>query len=154
MIENLARQSDGADLRRFADVQLPLYEIVLAELNAGRKRTHWIWFIFPQVEGLGKSIMAMQYAIRSHSEGRAYLEHPVLGVRLLECTEAVLRHQDRTAHEIFGSPDDLKLQSSMTLFAQIGGGPSFEAAIDSFYDGQPDKATLSILSQWKQRPAS
>src|SRR5215831_11299149 len=99
---------DPFDLQRFLDAQHPLYGNVIAELRGGRKRTHWIWFIFPQVEGLGLSSMSTHYAIHSRAEAVAYLAHPLLGARLVECIESVLQHADKSAHEIFGSPDDLK----------------------------------------------
>jgi uncharacterized protein (DUF1810 family) len=137
--------SDPFDLQRFIEAQRPLYSTVLAELRTGRKRTHWIWFVFPQVKGLGHSSMAQHYAIRSREEAAAYLRHPVLGARLIECTEVVVGVADRTAHEIFGSPDYLKFRSSMTLFDAAGGQAIFRRALDRFYQGTPDEATLAIL---------
>ena len=112
--------NDPFDLQRFLDAQHPLYDNVIAELCDGRKRTHWIWFIFPQVEGLGLSWMSQHYAIHSRAEAVAYLTHALLGARLVECTESVLQHADKSAHDIFGSPDDLKFHSSMTLFDAVG----------------------------------
>jgi uncharacterized protein (DUF1810 family) len=106
------------DLERFLKAQNPVYADVLAELCEGRKRTHWIWFIFPQAEGLGHSSMAKRYAIKSRDEAAAYLAHPILSTRLLECTELVLAHSGKAAPDIFGSPDDLKFRSSMTLFGR------------------------------------
>src|SRR4029434_5218852 len=142
-------RSDGFDLQRFVDAQQPLYQSVLSELAQGRKRTHWIWFIFPQVAGLGASAIAQHYAIKSRAEADAYLAHPILGVRLLECAETVLHHSSRSAHEIFGSPDDLKFRSSLTLFDLAGGGRGFSEGLRLFYGGERDPATVSIFSNWK-----
>jgi uncharacterized protein (DUF1810 family) len=108
-----------------------------------------MWFIFPQAEGLGTSEMARQYAIRSRVEANAYLAHPLLGLRLLECTEAALKHRHKSARDIFGSPDDLKFRSSMTLFDLTRGGPAFGEAIDLFCQGQHDERTAVIYSSWK-----
>jgi uncharacterized protein (DUF1810 family) len=143
-----ASGSDPFDLQRFVDAQRPLYATVLAELHSGRKRTHWIWFVFPQVEGLGHSAMAQHYAIRSREEALAYLGHPALGARLIECTELVVGVADKTAHEIFGSPDDLKFRSCITLFGAVSGQVIFRHALDRFYQGTPDEATLAILTRW------
>src|SRR5215813_7094342 len=107
---------DPFDLQRFVTAQAPLYERVCAELRAGRKRSHWMWFIFPQIQGLGSSAMAQRYAITSLAEAAAYLDHPVLGPRLRECTGLVNAVDGRSAHEIFGSPDDMKFHSAITLF--------------------------------------
>lgn len=122
------------DLDRFVTAQATTYTTALAELHAGRKRTHWMWFIFPQMRGLGVSEMSHRYGITSLDEARAYLAHPVLGPRLRACTEAVLGHPDRSLHEMFGSPDDLKFCSSMTLFAEADGTPgnSFARARECF----------------------
>jgi uncharacterized protein (DUF1810 family) len=133
------------DLDRFVDAQDGVYADALAELGAGRKRTHWMWFVFPQIAGLGSSPAAQRYAIRSLDEARAYLAHPVLGPRLRECAQALLAVQDRSAREILGHPDDLKLRSSMTLFARAADDPAlFQAVLDRFYDG-PDPLTLTLL---------
>lgn len=138
--------SDSFDLQRFIDAQSSVYGQVTTELRNGRKRSHWMWFIFPQVQGLGSSPMAQRYAIASRSEAEAYLEHPVLGPRLLECTQLMLDHSDRSANEILGSPDDMKFRSSMTLFAAISEkGSPFERALHSFYDGEEDPLTLARL---------
>lgn len=138
------------DLHRFIDAQNGIYEQALAELRAGRKRSHWTWFIFPQIAGLGTSSMAEKYAIRSAEEASAYLADPILGSRLLRCVEAVLSVNGRSAHDIMGSPDDLKLRSSMTLFAAVSDhGSPFHKAIDRFYDGKFDERTISILSAGK-----
>ena len=110
---------DPFDLQRFVDAQHGVYESALREITQGQKRTHWMWFIFPQIDGLGSSPAARHYAIKSREEAEAYLRHPVLGPRLAECAEATLAVDSRTAREMFGSPDDLKLRSSATLFASM-----------------------------------
>jgi uncharacterized protein (DUF1810 family) len=130
-----AMPRDRFHLQRFIDAQTPDYTIVLGELLRGKKWTHWMWFIFPQAEGLGTSEMAQRYAIRSRMEANAYLAHPLLGVRLLECTETVLQHTSKSANEIFGSPYDIQFRSSMTLFDLAHGGPSFGEALNLFYQG-------------------
>ncbi len=134
------------DLDRFVEAQAGVHDEALAELRAGRKRSHWMWFVFPQVEGLGTSPMAQRYALAGPDEARAFLAHPVLGPRLLECTRAVLAVEGRTLHEIFGSPDDLKFRSSMTLF-EIAAGPGsvFSEALDRYCGGVRDAATLGRL---------
>ena len=135
------------DLARFVQAQQPLMNDVRAELAAGRKRTHWMWFVFPQLRGLGHSAMARHYGIASREEAAAYLAHPVLGARLRECVELVLAVQGRTAHEIFGSPDDLKLRSCLTLFREIDGPDGvFGRALARFFEGQPDPMTLQLLA--------
>ena len=135
------------DLHRFVDAQSDVYATALAELRAGRKRSHWMWFIFPQVEGLGQSEMARRYAIRSADEAAAYLAHPVLGPRLRECASAVAMHGDREVGEIFGSPDDLKFHSCMTLFADVAPDEAiFQTCLDRFFDGAPDPATIERLA--------
>ena len=137
---------DPFDLRRFVAAQEGVYDDAVAELRAGRKRSHWMWFVFPQVAGLGSSAMARRYAIGSLVEAAAYLDHPVLGERLRTCTDLVLaaRGQDITA--ILGSPDDMKLRSSMTLFGRAAPGEArFGAVLDQFYGGAPDAATLARL---------
>ena len=138
--------SDEHDLSRFVEAQRDSYDRVLAELEAGEKRSHWMWFVFPQIAGLGFSATAQRYAIASLAEARAYLAHPILGPRLLACTEAVTRHQDRSARRILGSPDDLKLRSSLTLFAEAAPDlPVFAEALAIFYGGERDAATLDRL---------
>jgi len=139
--------NDPYDLQRFVDAQHPVIDQVRAELSAGQKRTHWMWFIFPQIRGLGSSAMARRYAILSPAEAAAYLRHPVLGPRLRECTELVMRVEGRSAAEIFGYPDDLKFRSSMTLFAQAAAPDErlFADAIAKFYPARPDPATLVRL---------
>ncbi len=141
-------QSDGDpfDLKRFVDAQAPVYDTVVDELRAGRKRTHWIWFVFPQLLGLGSSPMAARYAITSLHEARAYLHHELLGSRLRECTQLVNQVQGRSIAEIFGSPDDLKLSSSMTLFALAADdNHDFIELLDKYYQGRRDPLTLAEL---------
>lgn len=138
---------DTYDLRRFVDAQAQVIDRVRTELRAGRKSSHWMWFVFPQVAGLGFSAMSQKYAIGSLDEARAYLAHPVLGPRLRECVELVLAVQDRSAHAIFGSPDDMKLRSSLTLFAQVADDPLFETALGRYFDGALDKATMAQLGR-------
>jgi uncharacterized protein (DUF1810 family) len=139
---------DPFDLERFMRAQQTVYATALAEITAGRKRSHWMWFIFPQIAGLGMSETSRLYAIRSLDEAKAYLVHPVLGPRLVECAEAVLRHTGRSAFEIFGSPDDVKLRSSATLFARVSPpGSVFERVLDTFFDGQRDERTVRILEK-------
>ncbi len=140
--------SDPFNLQRFLDAQSrsSTYATALAELQAGRKRTHWMWFIFPQVSGLGSSSTARFYAIASRSEAEAYLAHPLLGPRLLACTHALLDHSRKSAADIMGHPDDLKLRSSMTLFSALSSsGSPFHLVLDRFFDS-PDERTLAVLS--------
>jgi uncharacterized protein (DUF1810 family) len=133
-------------LNRFLSAQEGVYERALGELKGGQKRTHWMWFIFPQIEGLGYSPTAKRYAIKSREEARQYLDHPVLGKRLLECTEAVVALKGGSLSEIFGYPDDLKFKSSMTLFEKIAGpGSVFSRALDKYCHGERDGATLRLL---------
>jgi uncharacterized protein (DUF1810 family) len=143
--------TEPLNLDRFVTAQAPIISTVLKELREGQKRTHWIWFIFPQVDGLGSSSMARRYAIRSGDEASAYLAHSVLGPRLLECTMTVLAVARKSAHDVFGSPDDLKFRSSMTLFDALGAEPLFRSALDRFYDGIPDERTLAVLARWSSR---
>ena len=138
---------DPHGLERFVEAQARDYDRALAELRVGRKRSHWMWFIFPQIEGLGFSPMSKRYAIRSLDEARAYLDHPVLGARLRECAEAVLGVEGRSAHDILGSPDDFKLRSCATLFARAAGKESvFHRLLDKYYEGEPDDRTVRRLS--------
>ncbi|MBD8554155.1 DUF1810 domain-containing protein [Rhizobium sp. CFBP 8762] len=138
--------TDTFNLNRFVDAQSGVYQTVTAELRAGAKRSHWMWFIFPQIDGLGFSPMAVRYAIRSLKEAVAYRQHPILGHRLTECTQAMLAHTERSAHAILGSPDDMKFRSSMTLFAATQSAPSiFQEAINQFYAGKPDEKSLALL---------
>lgn len=134
------------NLGRFVEAQAPVYDRALAELKAGRKQSHWMWFVFPQIAGLGHSPMAQHYAIQNLAEARAYLAHPLLGARLRECAQAVLDVEGKTAHEIFGSPDDLKFRSSMTLFAHAAPDEKlFRAALEKYFDGKEDALTLEKL---------
>ncbi|NGZ96816.1 MAG: DUF1810 domain-containing protein [Nitrospira sp. WS110] len=140
--------SDAYNLHRFLTAQAPIYDTVLDELRAGRKSSHWIWFIFPQIAGLGHSAMAQQFAITSLDEAKAYLQHPVLGQRLRECTQLVLNVNDRSADEIFPYPDNLKFRSCMTLFlTATTDNTLFKNALLKYFDGQPDQLTLDILAQ-------
>jgi uncharacterized protein (DUF1810 family) len=135
------------DLERFVDAQRGVYETALTELRAGRKRSHWMWFIFPQIAGLGRSEMAQRYAIRSADEAAAYLAHPLLGARLRESAAAVLAHDDLDVDTIFGEPDNMKFHSSMTLFADVAPDEAlFHDCLDRFFDGEPDGATLTRLA--------
>jgi uncharacterized protein (DUF1810 family) len=134
------------DLQRFVDAQAPVIDLVREELAQGRKRSHWMWFVFPQIAGLGFSAMAQLYAIGSLDEAQAYLRHPLLGPRLDDCTRLVLAVNSRTATEILGSPDDMKFRSSMTLFARASPGTSiFAEALRKYFDGEPDPETLKRL---------
>ncbi len=138
--------ADPHDLQRFLDAQAPVHDQAAAELRLGRKRTHWMWFVFPQLRGLGFSATAMRYGIASLDEARAYLAHPVLGQRLIENTRRVLAVQDRTVHQIFGSPDDMKFRSSMTLFAHADPAvKEFRAALDKYCGGEEDPMTVGRL---------
>lgn len=138
-------------LERFIAAQESIYQQVVNELSAGRKRSHWMWFIFPQLAGLGFSAMAQHYAIGSLAEARAYLAHPVLGARLRECSALVLAVQGATVHGIFGSPDNMKFHSSMTLFAQAAPDEAlFRDCLDKYFGGVPDRATLDLLHKEKQ----
>jgi uncharacterized protein (DUF1810 family) len=138
--------TDPFDLQRFVHAQGRNYADALAELERGRKTSHWMWYVFPQIEGLGSSAMAQTYAIGSLDEARAYLAHPVLGPRLRECVLALLAHSNRSARQIMGSPDDLKLRSSLTLFAEAAPEETlFRDALARFYAGEPDPRTLGRL---------
>jgi uncharacterized protein (DUF1810 family) len=148
-----ADSGDRYDLRRFVEAQAGVYEQACAELRAGRKRSHWMWFVFPQIRGLGSSEMAMKFAISSLEEARAYLEHAVLGQRLRECAGIVVGVQGRTVEEIFGYPDDLKFHSSMTLFARAAAlfakaeedGSVFHEALKKCFGGKTDRRTLELI---------
>jgi uncharacterized protein (DUF1810 family) len=137
--------SDPFDLQRFVEAQDSVYARVTAELAAGHKRSHWIWFIFPQIAGLGLSAMAQRFAVGSRAEAEAYLAHATLGQRLIECTTLVLAVRDKTIHEILGAPDDMKFRSSMTLFGAVSPQAVFDQAIAAYYAGEKDQATLDIL---------
>ena len=133
-------------MERFVKAQEGIYATALAELQAGEKETHWMWFIFPQMRGLGTSVMAYVYGITGAEEARAYLAHPILGPRLIACCEALLTHMDLTAEDILGDVDAMKLRSSMTLFAQVSESDSiFHRVLARFCDGQPDERTLALL---------
>jgi uncharacterized protein (DUF1810 family) len=142
--------NDAHDLARFVEAQAQRYAQVLGELAAGEKTSHWMWFIFPQLKGLGVSATARRFGLAGLAEARAYLAHPLLGARLRECTRTVLALEGRTAHEIFGSPDDLKLRSCLTLFAEAAGpAPEdrlFGVALAKYYRGEPDPLTLRLLT--------
>ena len=139
---------DPFKLERFVTAQADIYRSVLAELEAGEKQRHWMWFIFPQIRGLGRSSTAREFAISGRDEARAYLQHPILGPRLIECTELVLRIRGRSLAEIFGSPDDMKFRSSMTLFAQVAPEQTmFLEAIRRYCDGDQDPLTLQELAK-------
>ena len=139
-------RDDGYDLARFVSAQDGVHERALGELRRGRKESHWMWFVFPQIAGLGSSAAAQLYAIGSLDEARPYLDHPVLGRRLRTCTAAVNRHAGRSARAIFGSPDDVKFRSSMTLFAAADPGEAaFTTALAVFFEGVADPLTLDRL---------
>jgi uncharacterized protein (DUF1810 family) len=138
--------TDPHDLRRFLDAQSQTYDQALAELRGGQKRTHWMWFVFPQIEGLGRSGMAQRFAIRDLDEARAYLAHPVLGQRLIECATALTKLDTDDPAEVFASVDAQKLQSSMTLFALADPDqPVFREVLDHYFDGELDEGTTSRL---------
>ncbi|KAA0688196.1 DUF1810 domain-containing protein [Azospirillum brasilense] len=141
------KMDDPFDLQRFVNAQEPVFATVLEELQCGRKQSHWMWFIFPQLRGLGRSATAEFYSIDSLNEARAYLAHPTLGPRLEKATRAVLAVQGRTLHEIFGSPDDMKFHSSMTLFAFAAGEAAtlYQEALTRYSNGRMDEATLALL---------
>ena len=142
----MPRSDDPHDLQRFVEAQEPVIDEVKGELRSGRKRTHWMWYVFPQMAGLGSSRLSRRYAIASRAEADAYLAHPVLGPRLHECTALVNGVEGRSATEIFGSPDDLKFRSSMTLFDAVADDPTpFETALERYYGGDPDPKTLELL---------
>lgn len=136
---------DPYHLQRFLDAQAPVYGHALAELRAGRKRSHWMWFVFPQLAGLGRSEIARRYAIGSLAEAAAYAAHPVLGERLRDCCRAVLALEGSSALAIFGQPDDVKFRSSLTLFAHAAPDPLFHRCLQKYFDGRPDELTLALL---------
>lgn len=144
----MSSSSDPHNLQRFVEAQDPVIEQVKQELQSGRKQSHWMWFIFPQVEGLGRSPTAQKYAISSREEAEAYLSHPVLGQRLRECTEMTNAIEERTANEIFASPDELKFRSSMTLFDAVAADSTpFRTALKRYCDDEPDEKTINFLSE-------
>ncbi|KQW36846.1 calpastatin [Rhizobacter sp. Root404] len=132
------------DLRRFVEAQAPVYATALAELKAGHKQSHWMWFVFPQLKALGRSSMAQFYGLHDLIEAHSYWSHPVLGPRLKECVLAVLEVPSKTAHEIFGSPDDLKFCSCLTLFEQVSPDECFGVALERFYGGRRDEKTMAL----------
>ena len=135
--------NDPHNLQHFIDAQESNYRLALAEIAAGQKKSHWMWYVFPQYDGLGFSSTSKLYAIKSLEEARGYLDHPVLGTRLRECVDALLAVTGRTAHQIFGSPDDLKLNSSMTLFAHISPeGSAYEMVLDRYFGGRRDQRNV------------
>ncbi len=139
--------ADPYDLNRFVQAQEETYEQALSEVRRGRKRSHWMWFIFPQFAGLGFSSTSVHYSIKSVAEAEAYLEHPVLGPRLIRCVEATLALERLTAHQVFGTPDDLKLRSCATLFAHVSPpGSVFERLLQKYFSGQRDEATLELIA--------
>jgi uncharacterized protein (DUF1810 family) len=144
----VATDNDPFDLERFVEAQASVYDAASDELHDGRKHSHWMWFIFPQMKGLGSSPMSQRYGIASLGEAHAYLAHPVLGPRLMEVTRLMLAARGGTPHDILGSPDDMKFHSSMTLFAQAAGAGSIYAeALDKLCGGKPDERTLALLSK-------
>ena len=142
-------QTDPFDLERFVQAQDPLFAGVEAELGAGRKRTHWMWFVFPQLRGLGRSEMARYYGLASLDEAKAYLVHPILGPRLTLCTNLVLAIENASLRQIFGTPDDQKFRSSMTLFELAAGetNPIFEQALQRYCNGERDEQTVAIFGR-------
>lgn len=151
-IRTTGATEDPFDLQRFLDAQAGSYADALAELRQGRKRTHWMWFVFPQLDGLGSSPTARFYAIKSREEAASYLAHPMLGARLRECSEALLAWRGRPIGDILGFPDDLKLGSSMTLFASLeGADPVFARVLDCHFRGERDAKTLELLASLASR---
>ena len=142
---------DPYDLERFVRAQRDDYELALSEIVTGRKRSHWMWYIFPQIGGLGSSAMSRRYAIKSTAEARAYLDHVVLGPRLLACVEALINLEGRSVEQIFGFPDDRKLRSSATLFAEVSpSGSVFHRLLEKYFQGERDGATLRQLASMKE----
>jgi uncharacterized protein (DUF1810 family) len=140
--------SSSSELERFVEAQAPVFGSVIEELTAGRKRSHWMWFVFPQLKGLGRSPTADFYGIASLGQAQAYWRHPLLGPRLKRCAGLVLAAAPKSAAQIFGSPDDLKLRSCMTLFDPASGGePVFRQVLERFFDGEPDPRTLAIVGR-------
>nr|WP_290224814.1 DUF1810 domain-containing protein [Trichocoleus desertorum] len=145
-IQGAGNANDPYDLNRFVQAQKDDYERALAEIKSGRKRSHWMWYIFPQFEGLGFSTTSKHYSIKSLAEAQAYLSHPILGPRLIACTEAALKVEGQSAYQIFGSPDDMKLRSCATLFASVSPeGSVFHQLLDKFFQGDRDDKTLHLL---------
>jgi len=144
--------TDPFDLARFVQAQAHSYIQAIAEIRGGRKRSHWMWYVLPQIDGLGFSAMSQRYSIKSIAEAKAYLSHPVLGKRLVECCEAALGIEGRTAREIFGSPDDMKLRSCATLFEVVAPDSVFSRLIEKYYGGERDGATLRLLDAARRAP--
>jgi uncharacterized protein (DUF1810 family) len=146
--ESLMNETPAFDPELFLKAHEPAFDTALGELHAGSKQSHWMWFIFPQLRGLGRSSLAQRYAISGIEEAKAYLQHPALGRRLRRCVEAVLGVPDRSLRQIFGSPDDMKFRSCMTLFALADSGePLFQEALDRYCDGNMDPRTLELLGR-------
>ncbi|MGH8094785.1 MAG: DUF1810 domain-containing protein [Chthoniobacterales bacterium] len=146
-VKDSGEADDPHDLERFVRAQECDYERALAEIRTGRKRSHWMWYIFPQIKGLGSSAMSQRYAIKSLAEARAYLDHTLLGPRLNACLEVLLNLEDRSAEEVFGSPDDRKLRSCVTLFAAVSPPDSmFHQLLDKYFNGERDAVTLRLLT--------
>ena len=141
---------DPFDLNRFISAQDKVYDRVLVELRNGSKRSHWMWYIFPQLDGLAQSTTSKYYAIKSREEAIAIINHPILGTRLKECAEAVLAVDGKTVSEIFGYPDDRKLKSSMTLFSEVATDSVFARVLNKYFQGEQDKKTLQLLSKPKK----
>ena len=142
--------ADVHDLRRFVEAQERVYDDVMRELRAGSKQGHWMWFVFPQLRGLGQSAMAQKYGIATLAEAKAYLDHELLGPRLEECVRSVTAVQRKSAHEIFGYPDDMKFRSCMTLFAQVApAGSVFDEALNLHFSGEADQRTLDLIAARK-----
>ncbi len=140
----------GNNLQRFIDAQENDYDIALAEIEHGRKRSHWMWYIFPQVQGLGYSETSRFYAIKNIDEAEEYLKHPILGERLIRICNALIKNPGNDANKIFGSPDNMKLKSSMTLFAELPGThPVFQSVLDQFFNGEKDSQTIQVLTGQK-----
>lgn len=149
---NTIQQDDPFNLTRFLTAQKNIYQQVLAELKNGQKQSHWMWFIFPQIEGLGKSSTSIFYAIKNKEEAQAYLNHLILSQRLLECTNIILSIKGRSASQIFGFPDDMKLKSSMTLFSAISEHNSpFQQVLNKFFQGEKDEKTDYLLTKMKSK---
>ncbi len=138
---------DPFNLQRFVEAQSPIMDTVMAELNAGRKRNHWMWFVFPQVQGLGSSPATVHFALSGVAEARAYLAHPLLGERLAACCAAILALPGSSPEAVFGSIDAMKLRSSMTLFAAASGNPVFDEVLEKYYAGREDEATQQLLRE-------
>lgn len=151
----MTETADPYDLNRFIQAQRNDYQRALAEIRSGRKRSHWIWYIFPQIAGLGVSAMSQRYAIKTLDEAEAYLNHPVLGPRLVECAEAVLGVEGRSAHAIFGAPDHMKLRSCATLFARASPpGSVFHRLLDCYFQGERDPETLQLVGYIRPRTSA